>query len=255
MRKMSYFEARLQAFDEELTRVKGLSDDLSKAEAHEAEASALTSMLDSLHSERQLSSGEEHQAIDETRGLDTSHPLFRYENAYVSWIGRGWHVWSTAPGRPHPKILSPEYQATKQLGPKSWQGKPVQGALFTSAAYRGTGGAWRQYLQDNESLFGPISSSWQVRGNGVIRELTVRTSGDWVALLEVVGVADSEGEVNADWLAASHLFDVIHLTPLAVVAVDGMSFRTSRGNSARTAWGMPTSVWLTANYRAERLLG
>jgi hypothetical protein len=100
---------------------------------------------------------------------------------------------------------------------------------------------WEMYLELFPENLAPVDVwNLQVLDSPVIE---INSAASWVTFLEIYG-RDVNGLTHSDWSDVCNDYAGVHLTARAVAAIQGFSFRTSRGLTAPSFWDVEQTVWL-----------
>jgi hypothetical protein len=135
--------------------------------------------------------------------------------------------------------------------------KPFGFGLFTSTAVVETPGMWWFYLQDHgEPADGLFRYPWRVWALTPARPVTVyEVTGarQWTELVATHPVRHGE-LVYPDWRSITRAYDAVHMTAQAVVATQGLRFRSPVGEIAAPFWDVESTLWLQWCFGTPRLL-
>lgn len=168
------------------------------------------------------------------------------------WISTGKPAWvppqEQRPSAHHFKPVS-EIQAGTSA---SWR---ETGGLYSSTATDTWVGMWRNFL-DGDSCAGLHPRPWstwrlEIASNAKVH--SIRTATDWVELLNAHG-SNSGGIARVNWASVARIWDAVHFTPRAIVAVEGYRFETLMGLSAPVYWDVESTYWLRWCFDAVELV-
>jgi hypothetical protein len=150
------------------------------------------------------------------------------------WIGTGRQISSPAETR----LIE-----TDDSGAAST--KPFNLGLYTSTAAPDGRSMWRTYLDSiRESPLHPLPwYTWnlQARDDTAIAEIT--SAREWTDFVDAYARPHA-GMIYPDWRDVAQDVDAVHLTPRAILAIQGFSFPTTRGPTAPTYWDVESTLWL-----------
>lgn len=134
--------------------------------------------------------------------------------------------------------------------------KPFYVGLFTSTGVVGTYGMWRIYNKHYDYRISPPPPplrTWSVEpyNNVVVREIT--SAVDWVEFI-LSNPRHENGLLYPDWKLIARQCDAIHMTLRAIVAIQGLYFKTEQGLIAPTYWDVESTFWFRWCFKAVKLV-
>lgn len=143
------------------------------------------------------------------------------------------------PGIP---TLDREHFRPVEAAPHSYSTKPFFVGLYTSTGFADSPqGMWRTYLDTETGT--AIWRIWALTPRRDASVLEIASAVDWCAFVDSAP-AEHAGLVYPDWQAAARMYDAIHMTARAIVAVQGLQFDVPSGITAPTYWDVETTFWL-----------
>jgi hypothetical protein len=143
------------------------------------------------------------------------------------------------------------FMAVSEATVKEASTKPFGVGFFTSTGVRGSFGTWRLFLKGYTRPRPWRTWAIGIIGRPVVREIT--TAAEWVEF--VLAHPQRGGDLLfPDWVCVARHYDAIHMTLRAIVATQGLSFRTEQGIVAPTYWDVESTLWLRWCFGAARLV-
>jgi hypothetical protein len=135
--------------------------------------------------------------------------------------------------------------------------KPFNLGLYTSTRTPHSSSMWRVYLEEYGG--GPVLLprpwySWRLCP--VDRELRIceiASARDWTRFVSSFPAVDGVN-VYPDWKSAADVFDGVHVTARAIVAIQGFEFWTPVGHTAPAYWDVESTFWLRWSFADAALV-
>ena len=131
--------------------------------------------------------------------------------------------------------------------------KPFGVGLFTSTGVSGGSSMWRAYLDRHELMFPLPWWTWSVAIEPDIAVYEISSAARWVELVSCWPVWHN-GLRYPDWAAIAARYDAVHVTMRAIVAAQGLCFRTSSGPVAPPYWDVESTFWLRWRFASAELV-
>jgi len=133
--------------------------------------------------------------------------------------------------------------------------KPFSVGLFTSTGMGDTYGMWHLYLEAARSSLFPLPwYAWSVRPRDDARVLEISSATAWAEFVAAYPLR-RDGLLCPDWNAAANVYDGVHMTLQAIIAMQGLSLQTGLGLLAPAFWDVQSTLWLRWVFSATRLVG
>lgn len=171
-------------------------------------------------------------------------------------------VWTGAGGESdlkHPRqmelarsrFVPPTNPAT---GPKT---KLWNSGLFTSTLVPGTTTTmWLMYQEpfgDHNTLFPKPWRTYHIEIAQTARVYEATDADKWTQLVQAHPIRHN-GLIYPDWEHIAHDYDAVHITVPAIVAIQGLRLRTTRGTIAEVYWDVEQTLWLAWRFDGVNLL-
>jgi hypothetical protein len=164
--------------------------------------------------------------------------------------------WTAASGRLATVVVPPppaaEYlRPVTDLSDAEQTRRPLPGGIFTSSGVPGEATMWQLYLAMNSmahesgNLWRRPWLTWSMHPQPGIRTLRVRSALDWVRLLDEHPLPRGRDRMLCvNWRDVAMIADAVHVSAVAVCAIDGLRFVCSKGLSAPMYFTVESTVWL-----------
>jgi hypothetical protein len=132
--------------------------------------------------------------------------------------------------------------------------KPFSVGLFSSTGIGGTYGMWHLYLEATQSsLFPQPWYVWRVRPRDDAQVLEISSATAWAEFVLAYPL-QRDGLLCPDWNAAANVYDGVHVTLQAIIAMQGLSPRSGLGLLAPTFWDVESTLWLRWVFSTTRFV-
>ena len=123
--------------------------------------------------------------------------------------------------------------------------KPFYVGLYTYTGISGSHGMWREYVERavRGTGFERPWHIWKVQANPGARVWEVDSASAW-ANLNVSYPCIVDGLIYPDWFAIGAAYDAVHLSAMAIAAIQGVRISTSLGVIAPSYWDVESTLWL-----------
>jgi hypothetical protein len=156
------------------------------------------------------------------------------------WISMGKFPWL----KPRDPQLSPAKFGEIEAGiaPST---KPFYVGLYTCTGYADGQGMWRAYIESavSGSGFERPWHVWRVSASFSARVCEVNTARAWADLNMRYPLIKGE-LIYPNWLAIAEDYDAVHLTVMAIAAIQGVRISTEVGLIAPSYWDVESTLWL-----------
>jgi hypothetical protein len=129
--------------------------------------------------------------------------------------------------------------------------KPFYVGLYTYTGVAGSRGMWREYIEHAVSGTGFERPwhVWKICASPSARVWEVNTASSWAALgMHYPLIKD--GLIYPDWSAIAEDYDAVHLTAMAIAAIQGVRVSTEMGLLAPSYWDVESTLWLRWRFEA-----
>lgn len=131
--------------------------------------------------------------------------------------------------------------------------KPFGFGLFTSTGLPGPASMWRAYLELHQVLFPLPWWTWSVTVAPDVDVYEIDSAARWVELVSSRSNRH-DGMCHPDWAAIATRYDAVHVTARAIVAAQGLCFRTPSGLLAPPYWDVESTFWLRWRFTSAELV-
>jgi hypothetical protein len=123
--------------------------------------------------------------------------------------------------------------------------KPFYVGLYTYTGFAGSRGMWREYIERAVSGTGFERPwhVWKIRARPGARVCEVDTASAWADLNMRYPLVKDE-LIYPNWSAIAEDYDAIHLTAMAIAAIQGVRISTEMGLIAPSYWDVESTFWL-----------
>jgi hypothetical protein len=129
--------------------------------------------------------------------------------------------------------------------------KPFHLGLYTYTGFAGSYGMWRVYIERAVSGTGFERPwhVWKICASPSARVWEVTTASAWADLSMRYPLIEN-GLIYPDWTAIAEDYDAVHLTAMAVAAIQGVRVSTEMGLLAPSYWDVESTLWLRWRFDA-----
>ncbi|WP_182378296.1 hypothetical protein [Nocardioides sp. WS12] len=168
------------------------------------------------------------------------------------WVSTGKPTWAP-PQEQRPS--ADHFKPVSEIRPGASASWRETGGLYSSTATDTFVGMWRNFLDDDScsGLHPRPWSTWRLEVGSNAKVHSIRTATDWVELLNAHG-SNSGGIARVNWASVARIWDAVHFTPRAIVAVEGYRFETLMGLSVPVYWDVESTYWLRWCFDAVELV-
>jgi hypothetical protein len=123
--------------------------------------------------------------------------------------------------------------------------KPFYAGLYTYTGIAGSRGMWREYIEGamHGSGFDRPWHIWNIGPNPSARVCEVNQAVAWADLCARYPLVE-DGLIYPDWFAIAEDYDAVHLTAMAIAAIQGIRISTDHGLAAPSYWHVESTFWL-----------
>jgi len=162
------------------------------------------------------------------------------------WISTAKFPWL----KPRDPLLSPDnfVAVAGEIAPST---KPFYVGLYTYTGFAGSQGMWREYIERAVSGTGFERPwhIWKICASRDARLCEVNTASAWVDLSTRYPLIANE-LIYPNWLAIAQDYDAVHVTAMAIAAIQGIRISTEMGLIAPSYWDVESTLWLRWSFDA-----